>query len=803
MMGLPRKLSTRILLVATAAQTALIAVFATFIADGLSHQETRAAHQGSLAVAESLARVGSGALAAGDLFGLEQTLRQAVHNPQVVAVGYVDVLGREVLRVEPASDGVHETAAFAGTKVSAPPPGTERSVLEAGDRLEAWSAVAAGRPFGWVRVEYSLAEVRETSRRIWRNAIIVAVAGIALYAILFYYLLRRPLRALRRAAAFAEQLSVRHGAQLRIDPGSQELDAVIDALNKTSKRLQMQDEELQMASLVYKSSAEAMFITDGGNRIVAINPAFTQLTGYTPEETLGKDPKILGSTRNSKSFYRDMWQALTDTGQWQGEIWNKRKNGEEFAEWLTINTIYDDEGQVHRRVSLFSDITEMKKAEETIWQQANYDLLTGLPNRRLFRDRLTQELRQAQRLKLPVALLSIDLDRFKEVNDAFGHAAGDQLLVEIAQRIASCLRESDTVARTSGDGFAATLARVNDPGVAERVAQEILLKLGQPLEVGTESAYVSACVGITLFPNDAEDMETLLKNAEEAMYVAKKQGRGGVSWFTPEMQQAAQVRQSLLRDLRHALAENQFEVYYQPIVELASGRIEKAEALLRWNHPQRGMVSPSVFIPLAEEVGLIQEIGDWVFRDVVDRVDGWNRAGLLPLQVTVNKSPRQFMGGNSQQAWLDYIAAKQLPPECLVIEITEGLLMESHEDVPAKLKRFRAAGVSIAIDDFGTGYSSLSYLQRFDIDFLKIDRSFVKDIDSDSDDRALAEAIIVMSHKLGLKVVAEGVETEAQRDYLRAAGCDYVQGFLYARPMPAADFEALLRSRNAPAASAA
>ena len=801
-MSLPRSLPTRILTLAAVAQVAVIAMFAAFLAHGLSQQEIHAARQGSLAVAESVARIGSGVLATGDLFGMEQTLRQAVHNPQVLAVSFVDTQRRELLRVEPTAGEAHEKVSYEAAAMYTPPVGVDHYVSEGSDRIEAWSGVEAGR-FGWVRVEYSLAEVRETSRRIWRNAVGVAALGIALYVVLFSLFLRRPMRVLRRAAAFADGLSSRHGTQLEIEAGSEELGAVIDALNKTSKRLQMQDEELQMASLVYKSSAEAMFITDGGNRVVAINPAFTQLTGYTPDEMLGQDPKILGSSRNSKSFYRDMWQALTDTGQWQGEIWNKRKNGEEFAEWLTINTIYDDAGQVHRRVSLFSDITEMKKAEETIWQQANYDLLTGLPNRRLFRDRLLQELRQAQRLKLPVALLSIDLDRFKEVNDAFGHATGDQLLIEISQRISSCLREYDTVARTSGDGFSATLTRIADPGVAERVAQEMLQKLALPLDVGSEAAYISACIGITLYPNDAEDVETLLKNAEEAMYVAKKQGRGGVSWFTPEMQQAAQVRQALLRDLRHALADNQFEVYFQPIVDMRSGRIDKAEALLRWHHPQRGMVSPAVFIPLAEEVGLIQEIGDWVFRQVVDRTQAWHQAGLMPLQITVNKSPRQFMNGNSQEAWLDYIADKNLPPECMVIEITEGLLMEANEDVPAKLKRFRAAGVSIAIDDFGTGYSSLAYLQRFDIDFLKIDRSFIKDIDSDSDDLALAEAIIVMSHKLGLKVVAEGVETEAQRDYLIAAGCDYIQGFLYARPMPAADFEKLLRERPPVAASAA
>jgi len=796
-MPIARKLSTRILLLAVAAQTAVILLFAAYLAEELSQQETRAATQASMTIAESIARVGSGALATADLFGFEQTLRQAVHNRDVIAITYIDLRGRALLRVEPAADTTHERVAYAAGSVHALP--ADRQVRILADRVEAWHSIAAGTPFGWVRVEFSLADARATSRRIWLDALVVAIAGIALYVLLFSVLLHRPMRVLRSAAAFAEGLSTRHGTQLEIETGSQELNAVVEALNKTSKRLQAQDEELEMASLVYRASAEAMFITDRDNHIVAINPAFTELTGYTPEEILGQDPKILGSKRNSQSFYREMWQAIGETGQWQGEIWNKRKNGEEFAEWLTINTIYDDAGAVHRRVSLFSDMTERKKAEETIWQQANYDLLTGLPNRRLFRDRLVQELRQAQRQKQPLALLSIDLDRFKEINDVFGHTVGDQLLVEVAQRIAGCLRESDTVARTSGDGFAATLAHVADPGVAERVAQSILQKVGEPLDVGGEAAYISACIGITLYPNDADEMEALLKNAEEAMYVAKKQGRGGVSWFTQEMQQAAQVRQSLLRDLRHALAENQFEVYYQPIVDLVSGRIEKAEALLRWHHPQRGMVSPAVFIPLAEEVGLIQEIGDWVFRQVVDQARNWYDDGLLPLQISVNKSPRQFRIGSSQEAWLEYITARQLPPECLVIEITEGLLMESTEDVPAKLRRFRAAGVSIAIDDFGTGYSSLSYLQRFDIDFLKIDRSFIKDIDSDSDDRALAEAIIVMAHKLGLKVVAEGVETAAQRDYLLAAGCDYVQGYLYAKAMPAAEFERLLRQR-APAA---
>ncbi|MDO8931575.1 MAG: EAL domain-containing protein [Rhodocyclaceae bacterium] len=792
------KLSTRILVLAVVAQTAVIALFAGYLAEELSVQETRAATQASMAVAGSIARAGTNALVSRDLVAFERILRQAVHNRGVMALNYVNPQGRALIRVEPgAGAGAVEKLSYDPDQTFTLPPDAGQQVRQLADRLETWQSVEAGSVLGWVRIEYSLAEAKATSRRIWLDAVAVALAGMLAYIVLFSYFLKLPMRVLRVAAEFAGSLSSRHGAQLDIQSQEIELNAVIEALNKTSVQLHMQQEELQMAALVYKASAEAMFITDAANRVVAVNPAFTHLTGYTPEEVLGKDPKILGSSKNSASFYRDMWQSLKKTGQWQGEIWNKRKNGEEFAEWLTINTIFDDAGGVHRRVSLFSDITEMKKAEETIWQQANYDLLTGLPNRRLFRDRLQQELRNSRREKLPLALLSVDLDRFKEINDAFGHAVGDQLLVEIAKRLASCLRESDTVARTSGDGFGIALTRISDPGAAERIAQTVLQKLAEPLSVEKEAAYISACVGITLYPNDAEDMETLLKNAEEAMYVAKKQGRGGVSWFTQEMQEAAHVRLSLLKDLRHALADGQFEVYFQPIVDLKTGRVEKAEALLRWHHPERGMVSPAVFIPLAEEVGLIQEIGDWVFRQVVDQAKAWRDAGLTPLQIAVNKSPRQFMVGNSQETWLDYLTHKELPPECLVIEVTEGLLMESHEDVPAKLRRFRAAGITIAIDDFGTGYSSLSYLQKFDIDFLKIDRSFVMDIASDSDDRALAEAIVVMAHKLGLKVVAEGVETEVQRDYLIAAGCDYMQGFLFAKAMPAADFEKLLRSRAA------
>jgi diguanylate cyclase (GGDEF)-like protein len=441
---------------------------------------------------------------------------------------------------------------------------------------------------------------------------------------------------------------------------------------------------------------------------------------------------------------------------------------------------------------MFSDITAKKQAEETIWQQANYDQLTGLPNRRLFRDRLRQDLLRAQRQQGALALMFVDLDRFKEINETLGHEAGDRLLIEAARRISACARDSDTVARLGSDEFAVTLVGVPEPGEVERVANTMLHALSQPFELGPEAGYISACIGVTLFPADGEDIETLLKNADQAMHVAKGAGLNNFSWFTLDMQLAAQARRTLLGDLRNALASDQLRVFYQPIVDLQSGLIVKAEALIRWQHPTQGLISPAVFIPLAEEVGLIEEIGDWVFRTAARQAKAWQLQGR-PLQVSINKSPRQFGGSYSGATWLQFLQEIDLPPQFLVIEITEGLLLDQRDLVTEQLLSYRKAGIEIAVDDFGTGYSALSYLQRFDIDYLKIDRSFIMELAESADVRALADAIIVMAHKLGLKVIAEGVEAAAQRDWLISSGCDYVQGFLYARPLPAEEFNALLR----------
>lgn len=554
------------------------------------------------------------------------------------------------------------------------------------------------------------------------------------------------------------------------------------------------EEQLRLAALVLENSSEALLVTDADNRIVDTNPAFTELTGYSHKEVLGRNPSLLHSGKHTASFYQEMWKQINATDHWQGEIWNRRKNGELYAEWLTINTIRHDDGTVHRRVALFSDITDKKKSEELIWAHANFDQLTQLPNRRMFQDRLAQELKKAHRTKQQLALLFLDLDRFKEVNDTLGHDRGDELLIEAAKRLLSCVRESDTVARLGGDEFTIILAELDDAGCVERIAEAVLHALTKPFTLGDEVAYVSASIGITLYPDDANTMEGLLRNADQAMYVAKNAGRNRFSYFTNAMQEAAQYRLHLLNDLRGALPERQLQLHYQPIVELATGRIHKAEALLRWFHPMRGLISPTEFIPLAEESGLIYEIGDWVFAEATRQAQIWRTMFGADFQISVNKSPLQIQSHPELRRWREHLQAQGLSGKNIVVEITEGLLLDSSPAVIAELIAFRDAGIQVALDDFGTGYSALSYLKKLDIDYIKIDQSFIRNLATDSNDMALVEAIVVMAHKLALKVIAEGVETAEQRELLTAIGCDYAQGYLFSRPIPAHEFEQSMRN---------
>ena len=555
------------------------------------------------------------------------------------------------------------------------------------------------------------------------------------------------------------------------------------------------EESLRMAGSIYEYSSEGMMVANADNFILAINPAFTKITGYLSEDVIGKPPSILKSGRHDVDFYQSMWSEINTTGKWTGEIWDKRKDGEVYPKWLTINTIYNNDGSVHLRFALFTDISQRKKSEEQIWQQANFDHLTELPNWRMFHDRLNQEIKKSRRAGLPLAVLFLDLDHFKEINDTLGHVKGDLLLIEAAQRLLSCVRESDTVARFGGDEFVLILSELGDLDSVERICECILTTLSAPFRLGDETAYVSVSIGITLYPSDATEIETLLRNADQAMYAAKNAGRNRYSYYTKAMQLVAQQRMSLSNDLHSALADNQFWLAYQPIVEFETGLIHKVEALIRWQHPIRGLVSPAEFIPIAEQSGLIVQIGDWVFREAALQVIQWNQIYGKNIQTSINISPVQFRSGNSnngQSMWFDYLKELGLSGTNIVMEITEGLLMDASEMIVRKLLAFRDNGIQVSLDDFGTGYSSLSYLKEFDIDYIKIDQSFVRHLEPNSSDLALCEAMIVMAHKLGIKVIAEGVETAEQRDLLIAAGCDYGQGYLFSKPLPAKELEALL-----------
>ena len=541
-------------------------------------------------------------------------------------------------------------------------------------------------------------------------------------------------------------------------------------------------------------------LNDDQHNITYVNTAFIKTFGYDLQDIPNLAawwPKAYPD-EDYRQWVISAWQVHMEAAESDGrefealELNIRCKDGSTRTAMVSASPLGETFGGAH--LVILYDITEMKQKDMLIWTQANYDTLTDLPNRRLFQDRLDYEIKQARRSGQALSLLFIDLDRFKEINDTLGHSKGDALLVEAARRISRCVRDTDTVARLGGDEFMIILPKLGDSLRVETIAQHIIQELSNPFQFENDemSYYISASIGITLYSDEAADAESMMKQVDQALYAAKSAGRSRFSYFTPSMQKDALEKQALIHDLRRALMKGELEVYYQPILELESGRIVKAEALLRWKHPQRGMVSPAAFIPLAEESGLILEIGEWVFDESVANIDRWRDKFGHIIQVSVNKSPVQFEQP-AQTAWSAKLASLGLPGSSITVEITEGLLLKEAPIVKQRLLEFRNSGIEVSIDDFGTGFSSLSYLKQFDIDYLKVDRSFIKNLTADESDRALTEAIIVMAHKLGIKTIAEGVETAEQRDMLMEFNCDYVQGFFYSPAVPAGQFEKMLQ----------
>jgi diguanylate cyclase (GGDEF)-like protein/PAS domain S-box-containing protein len=570
-------------------------------------------------------------------------------------------------------------------------------------------------------------------------------------------------------------------------------DTVISIVRDVSERARA-EEELRIAATAFESQ-EGVLVTDFSGAILRVNHAFTVITGYTAPEAVGRNSRMLASGRHGPAFYADMWKYLVHQGFWQGEIWNRRKSGEVFPEWLTVSAVKNVAGQTTHYVAVFSDLTQRKNAEDQIQSLAFYDPLTQLPNRRLLLDRLEQAMAASCRHQRKGALLFVDLDNFKILNETISHVSGDLLLEQVARRLSTCIREGDTVARVGGDEFVVMLQDLSEIALeaatqAEAVGDKILTVLDQTYELAHHEYHGTASVGITLFGGELhESIEEPLKRADLAMYHAKAAGRNTLRFFEPQMQAVVTERATLEADLREALVRDQFMLYYQAQVR-GDGQLVGAEALLRWQHPRRGRVSPAEFISLAEDTGLILPLGLWVLTQACTQLATWaTHPALAQLTVAVNVSARQFLQRDFVEQVLAVLERSGAKAQLLKLELTESLLVTNIEDIISKMNALKAKGVGFSLDDFGIGYSSLSYLKRLPLDQLKIDQSFVRDVLIDPNDAAIAKMVIVLADSLGLLVVAEGVETVAQRDFLAGQGCQAYQGYLFAHPIPAPEFE--------------
>lgn len=657
---------------------------------------------------------------------------------------------------------------------------------------------------GWLVVvslptEQAFRSLESLQNEIYKEARLAAV----IIALLFWLFLHSQISPLGRSATTIDAMTAGR-EPLRPLPleGGKEVRLLIDSFNKLQEHikqqqasLQAREEQIQVAASVFGGTSEAILISSAENLIVSVNRAFCKMTGYVESELVGQNPRLLQSGRHGLAYYKEMWADLQNVGQWHGEIWNRRKNGEIYPARITISVLFDEAGKVLRYIAIAADITSRKKSEDEINSLAFYDPLTELPNRRLLLDRLRQAMATSARSEKHGALLFIDLDNFKTLNDTLGHDIGDLLLRQVAQRLLACVREGDTVGRLGGDEFVVMLEELSkDPmeasGQAEVVGDKILAALNQPYQLESYQHHSTPSIGVVVFVDHQETVDELMKRADLAMYQAKAAGRNNLRFYDPEMQVVIMTRVALESDLRDAVAQDQFILHYQAQVA-GTGKITGVEALVRWHHPQRGMVPPGEFITLTEETGLILKLGRWVLETACRQLTAWaSQPELEHLTIAVNVSARQFHHREFVKQVLAILEMTGANPERLKLELTESLLAHDIEDINAKMTALKAKGVSFSLDDFGTGYSSLSYLKQLPLDQLKIDQSFVRDILTDPNDAAISKMVISLADSMGLDVIAEGVETEAQRDFLAGQGCHAYQGYLISRPLPIAEFEA-------------
>ncbi len=584
-------------------------------------------------------------------------------------------------------------------------------------------------------------------------------------------------------------------AELRLRPHHIEGEALYLLTIDDLTRQQEYEDSLALAQQVFDNAAEAVMITDAENRIVRINSAFTRITGWTAEESLGRNPSFLSSGKQSPEFYREMWQTLSEAGVWQGEVVNRRRSGQYYPEWLSISTVRNRQGKVTHYLAIFSDISERKRAEGLIHRYSWFDSLTDLPNKALLIDRINQAIIAAQNEGKPLYLLAFNLNRLKHINDSLGHNIGDEVLKIVAQRLVKATREGDTVSRVTGDDFVVVVPRLSQPHRAINLAERLVESINAPMDIQGNAIHITANAGLSVFPADGTEPDTLLMNADAALNHSRTQGQNKIAFFEPHMNAAILEKINLQGELTAALAQHQFLLHFQPQLDLQTQRLTGVEALIRWQHPERGLVSPAVFIPAAEELGLIVQIGDWVIDEACRNLARWRQRGLTELCVAINLSAHQFAHTNLVQTVRDAIVRHGVPPERIELEITEGVAMHDADEVLTRLHELKAIGVQISIDDFGTGYSSLAYLMRFPVDKLKIDQSFVRDMGNSSEADSIVRAIVALAHGLSLAVIAEGVETDAQLDRLQHIGCNEIQGYLLSRPLSFDDVSQWIKGR--------